>query len=195
MTPDDRKILACTLSLCLGALPLFAKNVTSLSGDDRSVDGELASDAAKAKTAVWRDMKLRDGDNEIVVEAGGLRSSATWRFARPVTLHVSPVGSDASGDGSAERPFATAGKARDTLRALRKQGRLDAGATVVFADGIYPLSGPLELGAEDSGNPRFPIIWKAASRAKAASFRPAQMVWFVDSQDIRISDLELADSP
>ena len=99
-----------------------------------------------------------DGDNEIVVEAGGLRSSATWRFARPVTLHVSPAGSDVSGDGSEGRPFASAAKARDALRALRRQGLLDAGATVVFADGVYPLAGPLELGAEDSGSARFPIV-------------------------------------
>ena len=30
---------------------------------------------------------------------------------------------------------------------------------------------------------------------KAISFRPAQMVWFVDSCDIRLADLELADAP
>lgn len=36
---------------------------------------------------------------------------------------------------------------------------------------------------------------KAYSKKKNVPARPSQMVWFVDSQDIRIKDLELADAP
>ena len=139
------------------------------------VVGTQAVDAVK--TAVWKGVALREGDNAILVEAGGRKASATWRLARPATIHVAPAGSDGSGDGSAAKPFATAARARDELRAMRKAGRLAAGATVVFADGVYPISEPLELGAEDSGSARFPVVWKAAARAKAVLSGGVSLDW------------------
>ena len=143
------------------------------------VNGKVVGAQAvdEVSTAVWRNVKLRDGDNEIRVEAGGFQSSATWRLARPVTLHVSPAGSDASGDGSAERPFATPNRARDELRRLRSRGKLYGGATVVFADGTYRLDAPLELDLRDHGTDRFPIVWKAANRGKAILSGEADLEW------------------
>lgn len=137
--------------------------------------GTASPDAVR--TAVWDGVKLRDGDNRIRISAADGRSvEATWRLAHPVTLHVAPGGSDA-GDGSAERPFATPVRARGELRALRKAGRLDAGATVVFADGEYRLAKPLELSSEDSGTARFPVVWKAEHRGRAVFTGGASLTW------------------
>jgi beta-galactosidase len=127
--------------------------------------GIRATDAVK--TAVWEKVPLNPGDNAIEIKSGNRTAKAVWRYARPVTVHVAPDGSDITGDGSAQKPFATAVCARDALRALKKAGRLDAGGTVVFADGVYVLTNALELTAADSGSKRFPIVWKAANRAKA----------------------------
>ena len=56
------------------------------------------------------------------------------------------------------------------------------------------LRGP---GKVDGNSPAF-LLDAAGKRypgKNAIPFRPAQMVWFVDSSDVRISDLEIADSP
>lgn len=144
--------------------------------------GKRSPDAVR--TAVWESVPLREGDNIIRAESQGRVSQGVWRYARPVTLHVAPGGSDADGDGSAEKPFATAVRARDALRALRRAGRLDAGAQVVFADGVYRVSQPLELTEEDSGSDRFPIVWKAANRSKALMSGSIPLKWNkVDSSD------------
>ena len=62
---------------------------------------------------------------------------------------VSPTGSD-TGDGSAAHPFRSPTKARDAIRALRKQH--DSPASVTLLSGHYPLGqlGMLELTTEDS---------------------------------------------
>ena len=104
-------------------------------------------------------------------------AAASARISRPVTLHVAPDGSDVRGDGTAVRPFATPARARDELRRLRSEGQLAAGATVVLADGVYRLSEPLELGADDSGSPGFPVVWKAACRAKAVLSGCVSLEW------------------
>ena len=93
-----------------------------------------------------------------------------------MTIHVSPTGSDA-GDGSAARPFATPTRARDELRALRAKGRLDAGATVLFADGTYRLAEQLELDLRDHGTDRFPVVWKAEHKGKAVFSGETDLDW------------------
>ena len=70
-------------------------------------------------------------------------------------VHVAPRGNDA-GPGTAAQPFATIQHARD---ALRQAG--PAGSTVVIHAGTYFLPEPLELGAEDSGKPGAPVVYRA----------------------------------
>lgn len=101
----------------------------------------------------------------------------TCPAVQPVTVNVSPSGSDALGDGSAAKPYATLTKARDELRRLGSKGGLSAGATVLLADGEYRLSRPLELDSRDSGNSRFPIRWKAANRGKAVITGAGGLAW------------------
>lgn len=69
-------------------------------------------------------------------------------LARAAEFHLSPGGSDATGDGSAQKPFATLEKARDLAR---------AGDRIVLHGGLYRLARPLILGPANSG-----VAWVAA---------------------------------
>jgi parallel beta-helix repeat protein len=71
---------------------------------------------------------------------------------------VAPGGTDAS-PGTRARPFASPERARDAVRAALKRGEA---CEVVLRAGNYQLSAPLELGAEDSGTAKSPVVWRAA---------------------------------
>ena len=81
-----------------------------------------------------------------------------------IVIHVSPDGSDKTGDGSPVRPFATPCAARDALRRLRRASRDWCGATVIFHDGDYELSAPVVLTGEDGGSCEKPVVWKSERR-------------------------------
>jgi parallel beta-helix repeat protein len=65
-------------------------------------------------------------------------------FANAGEFHVALKGSDATGDGSAQRPFATLEKARDAAR-------VEPGSTVLVHGGTYYREQPLMLTPADSG--------------------------------------------
>jgi hypothetical protein len=91
-------------------------------------------------------------------------------------VHVSPGASNATGDGTARRPFTLAG----AVQALRGQA---AGATVLLAGGDYFLERPLVLTAADGGTRDSPVTYRSSSGTRArllgavevpaAAFRPA----------------------
>lgn len=91
-----------------------------------------------------------------------LLSAATTSAA---DVYVSPQGSDAN-PGTADRPFATLARARDAVRALKAQGPLAESVRVIVADGVYTLTEPLVLTAEDSGTAQAPVSYEAASGAR-----------------------------
>lgn len=98
----------------------------------------------------------------IFVGALGLLGQAGMARAEGLRLHVAPNGQDAW-NGTAERPFRTLEKARDTLRALPLERR--AGATVLVQAGDYPLAmAGFELGAEDGGTAEAPVIYRAEGK-------------------------------
>ncbi|MCP5543868.1 MAG: right-handed parallel beta-helix repeat-containing protein [Akkermansiaceae bacterium] len=72
-------------------------------------------------------------------------------------LHVSPDGDDAN-PGSAARPVATLGAARDAARPLAAKGPV----TVIVADGTYYLPETLVFDSSDSG-----VIYQAANEGMA----------------------------
>lgn len=79
-----------------------------------------------------------------------------------VVVHVTPDGSDEAA-GTAGAPFATLERARDALRALKKEGRLTpGGASVVVHGGRYQVRQTFALTAEDSGEASAPIRYEAA---------------------------------
>lgn len=69
-----------------------------------------------------------------------------------VYYYVSVNGSDEN-SGTADKPFATVEKARDTIRELKKEKGLPNGSiTVYIRDGVYRLDSTLKFNSEDSGS-------------------------------------------
>ena len=83
------------------------------------------------------------------------------------TLFISPDGNDNWSGKLAEPnrnetdgPFATFQKAQETIRELKKMGRLPAdGVTVYVREGNYSISKTIKLTSEDSGEKNAPITW------------------------------------
>ena len=86
-----------------------------------------------------------------------------------MNLYVSPNGNDSWSGRLAspnrtrtDGPFATLERARDTIRALKREGKLpEGGVTVWLRGGTYECLTPFELTAEDSGTPQSPITYSA----------------------------------
>ena len=81
--------------------------------------------------------------------------------AEEIAFYVSPEGNDSwSGDGMA-RPFASIGKARDVIRALKKKDGLTQPVTVYLRGGLYELEETIVFTLEDSGTRACPITYTA----------------------------------
>lgn len=94
-------------------------------------------------------------------DAAATALAAAVPAGAPITIHVSPRGSD-EGAGTAERPFRTIERA---LRAMRQlSGSRDL--TLQLADGIHRLHAPLFLGTADGGRNGHKVLWTAAPGAK-----------------------------
>mgnify|MGYP001186422759 CR=1 FL=1 len=80
---------------------------------------------------------------------------------RAATFEVAPTGDDAN-PGTADRPFATLGRAREAVRALKSKGPLpDGGITVEVRGGVYQLARPFELAEADGGTSNAPVVYRA----------------------------------
>ncbi|HEY8505961.1 MAG TPA: right-handed parallel beta-helix repeat-containing protein [Gemmataceae bacterium] len=79
----------------------------------------------------------------------------------PLTFHVAPDGDDRN-PGTSDKPFATLRRARDAVRAAKR----DRPVTVQVADGTYRLSEPFVLAPEDSGTKDAPVTYAAAPGAR-----------------------------
>ena len=78
-----------------------------------------------------------------------------------VELHVASDGDDAN-PGAASKPFATLERARDEIRAIKKaKGLPTGGVAVTVRGGLYALDRAFELTAEDSGEAKAPIVYRA----------------------------------
>lgn len=90
-----------------------------------------------------------------------------------VVFYVSPKGNDSWSGKLAEPnksktdgPFATLKRARDAVRALKKEGELEEPVTIFLRGGIYFLSEPFLLEPEDSGTKECPITYCAYQNEK-----------------------------
>ncbi|MEI8037921.1 MAG: right-handed parallel beta-helix repeat-containing protein [Verrucomicrobiota bacterium] len=99
--------------------------------------------------------------------------TATAPAADQIVLHVAPNGNDAwSGHSAApvvnrsDGPLATLAGARDAVRKLKEAGALTRPVRVRLADGIYPLSAPVDFGPGDGGTAAAPVTYEAAPGAK-----------------------------
>lgn len=85
----------------------------------------------------------------------------------PVNLYIAVNGSDSSGDGSAENPFATLLRARDEARNLKASL---SPVVINIREGEYDMSkkgSVLVLKDEDSGTPLSPVTYQAYPGEKA----------------------------
>jgi hypothetical protein len=83
-------------------------------------------------------------------------------------LYVSPLGNDSwSGRSAApnrknsDGPFATLERARDAIRALKRDGKSSGSITVWLRGGDYYQDQSFELTADDSGTASMPIVYRA----------------------------------
>jgi hypothetical protein len=89
----------------------------------------------------------------LVAAAAGAASCARAQL----TYYLSPAGSDASGDGSAARPWATVAHARDAI-APALPG-MTGDVTVLLRGGLYPLNDTVTLGPRDSGRNGHSVVY------------------------------------
>ena len=82
-------------------------------------------------------------------------------------VYVSPIGADTN-PGTKSKPFATLERARDTVRELRRTGKLpNEGLTIWLRGGDYLRTNALELGTADSGTASGPIVWRSVRGERA----------------------------
>jgi len=92
-------------------------------------------------------------------------TSAQTTSAEPVTFYVAPGGNDAWSGRAAEPnaaekdgPFATIGRAQESLRALRRDGALPGPVTIRIR-GTQRLAEPLVITPDDSGTAESPVTF------------------------------------
>ncbi len=90
----------------------------------------------------------------IAVGATGASAEAEWE------LFVSTEGSD-NNPGTRVKPFKSLERARQRIRALKRDGLLTSGATVWLRAGTYPRDRTFRLTEEDSGTETAPIVYRA----------------------------------
>jgi parallel beta-helix repeat protein len=107
----------------------------------------------------------------------------------PIELYVATQGNDAWSGRTAspnrartDGPFATLSRARDELRHRRRQGPLDAGATVWIRGGAYHLTETLVLNGADSGTVTAPIVYRAYRKEKPVLIGGVEVSGFVPYQ-------------
>lgn len=124
--------------------------------------------------------RLRVGKPETDPLAGRVRLAP--RPAPGRTLWVAPSGRDAN-QGTKASPFGSLERARDAIRAMRRNGRYPKGGIqVMVRGGMYPLTRTFQLSSQDGGTAAGPIVYRAASGetpvfeagAKVGGFRPVR---------------------
>jgi hypothetical protein len=77
-----------------------------------------------------------------------------------LAFYLSPNGDDAN-PGTTAKPFATLARAREAARKASANGLPAGGIAVVARGGEYPVKECFKLGAEDSGTPERPVVYRA----------------------------------
>ncbi len=97
------------------------------------------------------------------------------------SFFLSPNGND-NNDGSRQQPFSTLEHARDTVRALRRQG-VNGPVEVCLLPGDYPISRTFELTADDSGNVGAPVVYRADEPGTAVLYGGTRIEGFTPVTD------------
>ncbi len=181
------KIFASLLSLLI-ATTAFAGNV---SVKDFGAKGDGVSLDTKAVQAAI-DCAAGQGGGVVSVPAGTYVCGSIWLKSN-IELHLD---CGAVIKGSPDIKDYCSADCCPQNEAEPNSGDYVSGGHLLLGVGVQnvTLSGP---GRIDGNSDAFLLApdGKAYSKKKNVPARPSQMVWFVDSQDIRIKDLELADAP
>lgn len=113
----------------------------------------------------------------------GTTISLVTGAAEPVVLHVDAQQGNDKADGSAERPFRTANRARDAIRQLKQSDMFPTEGVVVELSGVFEgNTDGINLGLDDGGLSKgAPVVYMASSRGatflgarrlSAEGFRP-----------------------
>ncbi|HTY57211.1 MAG TPA: hypothetical protein VMF59_00280, partial [Bacteroidota bacterium] len=96
-----------------------------------------------------------------------LLTSLLFLTAEAGEFFISPTGSDRN-PGTRQRPFLTLERARDAVRALKKEsgGSAKERISVWLAAGTYPLARTFEIGPGESGSPAYPVTYAAMPGAR-----------------------------
>ncbi|MDW8038766.1 MAG: right-handed parallel beta-helix repeat-containing protein [Thermoguttaceae bacterium] len=86
--------------------------------------------------------------------------------AMAMEFYVSPYGADTN-PGTQNHPFATVQRAQQAVREVKQKGPLIEPIRVILAEGIYRIEEPIVFQPEDSGTAQAPIVYQAASGARA----------------------------
>lgn len=86
--------------------------------------------------------------------------------ASGLEFHVAPTGDDAA-QGSAEAPFRSLERARDAIRAARKEAASSDPVTVVVHPGVYLLAKSFWLTKPDGGTAEAPVVYRSAEPGRA----------------------------
>ena len=181
------KRFALLLSLLI-ATSAFAGNV---SVKDFGAKGDGVSLDTKAVQAAI-DCAAKQGGGVVSVPAGTYVCGSIWLKSN-IELHLD---CGAVIKGSPDIKDSCSADCCPQNEAEPNGGDYVSGGHLLLGVGVQnvTLSGP---GRIDGNSDAFLLgpDGKAYSKKKNVPARPSQMVWFVDSQDIRIKDLELADAP
>jgi hypothetical protein len=127
------------------------------------LDWGKAKISGRARRLAARNASLLAGACALLVAAPPV-SAAGAATAPHLSFWVSPNGRDRA-TGARSAPFRTLVRARDAVRNTRRahpRGRI----SVYLLGGIYRLSQPLVLDAQDSGRPGNDVVWLAAPGAR-----------------------------
>ncbi|MBQ2628116.1 MAG: hypothetical protein IJG13_00415 [Kiritimatiellae bacterium] len=150
----------------------------------------VAKDTAAIQKAI--DAASAAGGGTVEFAPGTYLAGSIW-LRDNVDFHLGP---GATLKGSPDPADYCASNCCPQNAASPRSGDNTSGGHLLLGVGVknVTLRGP---GKVDGNSPAF-ILDAAGKPLKSKNdivWRPAQMVWFVDSSDIRITDLELADSP
>lgn len=81
--------------------------------------------------------------------------------AQSIKSFVAPNGSDKTGKGSLDKPFASLERARDEIRQLKKAGKAANSFQVNLRGGTYFRDHTFVLNEEDAGTEDYPVIYSA----------------------------------